>query len=78
MSADPGPDVRAKGLFTALELSCVPGPGCPEAFYLSLGFRHTGRVDENEIVLSLPLRQDGAGDVGTGAALAAVGPKRGD
>ena len=47
--------VRSKGLFELLELSYVPGPGCPEPFYLSLGFRHTGRSDEGEIVLELPL-----------------------
>ncbi len=47
--------VRTKGLFDTLELSYVPGPGCPEPFYLGLGFLHTGRVDENEIVLELPL-----------------------
>ncbi|MBH9554299.1 GNAT family N-acetyltransferase [Inhella gelatinilytica] len=47
--------VRSKGLFTRLRLSYVPGPGCPEPFYLSLGFRHTGCVDEGEIVLELPL-----------------------
>lgn len=33
----------------------VPGPGCPEPFYRSLGFRHTGRLDEDEVVLELPL-----------------------
>jgi diamine N-acetyltransferase len=47
--------VRAKGLFERLELSYVPGPGCPEPFYLALGFRHTGRLDEGEVVLELPL-----------------------
>ena len=47
--------VRAKGLFASLELSYVPGPGCPEPFYLGLGFRHTGRIEGNEIVLELPL-----------------------
>lgn len=47
--------VRAKGRFEKLELSYVPGPGCPEAFYLALGFRHTGRVDGSEIVLELAL-----------------------
>ena len=52
--------VRAKGHFESLELSYVPAPGCPEPFYLSLGFRHTGRVDENEIILELPLRPNGA------------------
>lgn len=48
--------VRAKGRFASLELSYVPGPGCPEPFYLGLGFRHTGRVDGNEVVLELPLQ----------------------
>ena len=52
--------VRAKGLFASLELSYMPGPGCPEAFYLGLGFRHTGRVEGNEIVLELPLRGNAA------------------
>ncbi len=52
--------VRGKGLFTSLELSYVPGPGCPEPFYLGLGFRHTGRVAGNEIVLELPLPENAA------------------
>ena len=47
--------VRAKGLFKSLELSYVPGPGCPEPFYKGLGFRDTGRVDGAEVVLELPL-----------------------
>lgn len=47
--------VRGKGSFEVLELSYVPGPGCPEPFYLSLGFRHTGRMDEDEVVLELSL-----------------------
>ena len=47
--------VSAKNLFESLELSYVPGPGCAEPFYLALGFRHTGRVDEGEIVLQRPL-----------------------
>lgn len=47
--------VRGKGLFTHLRLSYVPGPGSRGAFYLSLGFRHTGRVDEAQAVLELPL-----------------------
>lgn len=41
--------------FDALELSFVPGPGSPEPFYRGLGFQPTGRVDEGEIVLALPL-----------------------
>lgn len=51
---------RAKSLFSSIELSYVPGPGCPEPFYLGLGFRHTGRVDGGEIVLELPLDQAAA------------------
>jgi diamine N-acetyltransferase len=47
--------VRSRKRFASLELSYVPGPGCPEPFYLGLGFRHTGKVDGNEIVLELPL-----------------------
>lgn len=47
--------VRGKGLFDRLQLSYVPGPGCPEPFYLALGFKHTGRMDEGEVVLELPL-----------------------
>ena len=49
--------VRSKGVFKTLKLSYVPGPGCPEPFYLGLGFRHTGQIDGNEIVLELPLHQ---------------------
>ncbi len=52
--------VRCKGLFSTLQLSYVPGPGCPEPFYLSLGFRHTGRVDGVEVVLDLPLDRGAA------------------
>jgi len=52
--------VRAKGPFTKLELSYVPGPGCPEEFYLSLGFRHTGKLSGREVVLELPLPEEAA------------------
>jgi diamine N-acetyltransferase len=48
--------VRSKGLFETLQLSYVPGPGCPEPFYLGLGFRHTGKIDNDEIILEYPLR----------------------
>lgn len=51
--------VRGKGCFRSLELSYVPGPGCPEPFYRSLGFRPTGQMDEDEIVLALPLDDAG-------------------
>jgi diamine N-acetyltransferase len=47
--------VRAKRVATSLGVSYVPGPGCPEPFYLASGFRHTGRIDEGEIVLELAL-----------------------
>ena len=47
--------VRSKGVFTALQLSYVPGPGCLEPFYRGLGFMPTGRMDGHEVVLELPL-----------------------
>ena len=50
--------VKGKGLFVSLVTSYVPGPGCPEEFYLRAGFRHTGRVDGAEVVLELPLRHE--------------------
>ena len=46
---------RRKAIFKSLFLSFVPGPGCPEPFYLGLGFRHTGRMDGIEKVMELPL-----------------------
>ena len=49
--------VRSRGCFATLELSYVPGPGCPEPFYLGFGFRHTGRVDGSEVVLEIPLAE---------------------
>ena len=52
--------VRSKDLFKTLQLSYVPGPGCPEPFYLSLGFRHTGQMDGQEVVLALPLVENAA------------------
>ena len=47
--------VRSKGGFASLTTSYVPGPGCPEPFYLRAGFRHTGKLDDGEVVLELPL-----------------------
>jgi diamine N-acetyltransferase len=47
---------RAKRVFKSLLLSYVPGPGCPEPFYRSLGFLPNGRMDGIEIVLELPLQ----------------------
>jgi len=49
--------VRSKSLFKTLELSYVPGPGCPEPFYIDIGFRHTGRVDGNEVILEYSLHE---------------------
>jgi len=48
-------EVRRRRRFARLETSYVPGPGCPEPFYLGLGFRHTGRIDDGEVVLEIPL-----------------------
>ena len=47
--------VRAKGGFKVLEVSYVPGQGCPEPFYRGSGFLPTGRMDGGEVVLELPL-----------------------
>jgi diamine N-acetyltransferase len=47
--------VRAKGLYSKLNLSYVPGPGCPELFYRQLGFQPNGQVEDGEVVLELPL-----------------------
>jgi diamine N-acetyltransferase len=49
--------VRAKRIFKTLLLSYVPGPGCPEPFYLDVGFRHTGRLDGNEVILEFPFAE---------------------
>jgi diamine N-acetyltransferase len=47
--------VRAENAPGSLLVSYVPGPGCPEQFYLGAGFQHTGRMEGTEIVLELPL-----------------------
>ena len=44
-----------KGIFEKLALSYVPTHGDSEGFYRKLGFEPTGRVDEGEVVLALPL-----------------------
>ena len=49
-------EVRSRRVFSALVTSYVPGPGCPEPFYLRAGFRHTGALDDGEVVLELPLQ----------------------
>ena len=52
--------VRSKKVFSKLELSFVPGPGCPEPFYLALGFHHTERRVGTEVVLELTLTENAA------------------
>jgi len=47
--------VRATRAVSLLTVSYVPGPGGPEPFYVACGFRHTGQIDEGEIVLELPV-----------------------
>jgi diamine N-acetyltransferase len=51
---------RSKGIFKTIALSYVPGLGCPEPFYLGIGFQHTGKVDEGEVVLEFDLAQNSA------------------
>lgn len=50
--------VRSKKFFSSLLVSYVPAPGCPEKFYLRAGFRHTGKVEDGEVVLELSLKSD--------------------
>ena len=40
---------------TALYTSHVEGEGSPAEFYAKLGFRHTGEVDDGELVMKLEL-----------------------
>jgi len=47
--------VRRKGMFPKLAISYVPAEGGPEQLYLSLGFRPTGAMDGDEIIMELPL-----------------------
>lgn len=49
--------VRGRPAAEVLHTSVVEGgPACPLPFYLSLGFRGTGRLHDDELVLELPLR----------------------
>ena len=52
--------VRTRPGPTRLLTSCVPGPGSPQGFYEALGFVATGEVDDDEVVLALPLPADTA------------------
>lgn len=52
--------VRRKGLFKKLALSYIPEEGGPEQLYLSLGFKPTGEMHEDEVVMALPLSASAA------------------
>jgi diamine N-acetyltransferase len=47
--------VRTRPAASELLVSYHPGSHSPRDFYLKQGFRDTGRVEEGEVVLSLPL-----------------------
>jgi diamine N-acetyltransferase len=47
--------VRTRPAARELLVSYHPGPHSPRDFYLKQGFRDTGRIEEGEVVLSLPL-----------------------
>jgi diamine N-acetyltransferase len=49
--------VRSKGVFDRLRTSYVAAEGGPEQLYLSAGFRPTGELDDDEVVLELPLAE---------------------
>jgi diamine N-acetyltransferase len=48
--------VRQRPNVNSFFTSYVPGEGGPESFYLSLGFRPNGEVEDGEIVLVYPLQ----------------------
>lgn len=50
---------RNKG-FKSLQLSYMPGPGCPEPFYRGLGFVPNGKMDGEEVIMSIPLEAKAA------------------
>jgi diamine N-acetyltransferase len=47
--------VKTRPRVTELLVSCHEGEGGPEGFYQALGFRRNGQMEEDEVVLSLPL-----------------------
>ncbi|MEO1404093.1 MAG: GNAT family N-acetyltransferase [Cyanobacteria bacterium J06635_1] len=47
--------VHAKGVFSAIKTSYVPGPDSPEGFYRKFGFQPTGEIKDEEVVLKLSL-----------------------
>lgn len=66
--------VRRKGLFEKMSLSYVPVEGSPERFYRSFGFRPTGEMDEDEVVMELVLREPAAPPVAIGGAPMPIEP----
>lgn len=68
--------VESAGMPRVLELSYVPGPGNPQGFYRKLGFTDTGRIDDGELVMELPLPRQPAA-AGQTAAAASAAPARG-
>lgn len=46
---------RGRGIFTKLSTSYVPGDGSPVRVYERVGFRHTGEVDDDELVMEIEL-----------------------
>jgi len=47
--------VKTRPRATELLVSCGQGEGSPEGFYQALGFQRNGQMEEDEVVLSLPL-----------------------
>jgi len=47
--------VRTRPQAKTLLTSFVPGEGSPEGFYLGLGFKPTGKIEDGEVVLALEL-----------------------
>ena len=52
--------LRARSDVSVLVTSCGTGPGSPREFYLKLGFEETGEVVDDEVVLRLPLTDEGS------------------
>ena len=64
--------VRSRGLFPKLSLSYVPEEGGPEGLYLSVGFRPTGEMEEDEVVMELELSDQAAPPLAIGDAMAHI------
>ncbi len=47
--------VRTQSNATVLKLSCVPGEGSPEEFYIKLGFTFTGEIEDGEKIYTIAL-----------------------